>query len=144
MNERTFPGIGCAIVGALAGLPFAARRYEQANALSCCENRSAGAFLIGLFAVPICVVLLTPVMAGSSRLVAALPPPARMVAIVAIGGILGAFVGWALFNLTLLPTETGQDLSLLGVTPGALIGGGAALGWWLGAEVLGRKKVKNG
>lgn len=140
------PGIGCAVVGALLPMPYAAWAYEKANALSCCENPKAGALLLGFIFVPIAVVLLTPLMIGSSRLVRRLPFIARAAALAVIGVLVGALVGWVLFWLTLLPAEVGNDdFASWGVAPGALVGAGAAIGWWLGTDVLARvKKVKNG
>ena len=102
--------------------------------------------MLGFFFVPVAIVLLAPIMIGSSRLVRSLSFIARAAGLAVIGALVGALVGWALFWLTLLPPEVGnEDHATWGIVPGALVGAGAAIGWWLGTEVVGRrKKVKNG
>ena len=146
MKAGVLSGMGFAIVGALLPMPYAAAAYEQANAVTCCENPRVGAFVIGLFFIPVAVLALTPVMIGCSRMVRSFPRPSRAGALIAIGMALGALIGWALFQLSLLPAEMGlEEHSTWGIVPGALVGGGAAIGWWFGTDGLGpRKKVKNG
>ena len=146
MRDEVFPGVGCAVAGALLPLPYAAAVYEQANALSCCENPGGDGLLLGFIAIPIATVLMTPLMVGISRLIRRLPLFGRLSALIIIGAVIGSLVGWALFKLTLLPPEMGSgDFAGWGVAPGAIVGAGAAIGWWFGSDALARfKKVKNG
>ncbi|WP_156029736.1 hypothetical protein [Sphingomonas sp. URHD0057] len=133
-----------ALFCALLATPYAASQYEQANALSCCENPPANALWVGLTVVAVAVFAARPLMVWLSERLYAASSIVRLASLALIGAAIGAVVGWSLFGLTLLETESGQDLSTWGVTPGALVGVGAAIGWWLGTEILGPKKVRNG